>query len=236
MPHQGGRREEEGGRDGLAAREGRLGEREGDGSGSVGAGELDGDVGISCLGEAVARGVEAEVAVVAVGGEMGEEDVAGGADIAKLREEASADVVGEMALVGEDALDEMGRAAAVAEAARLVVGLEDEDVAVGEILANGRGGGAKVGGDADREAAAFDTIAHGVEGVVGHAEGGDAEGADMEGAGGHQVVPGELAVGVGGAGGVAGGVDGEAELFLEHADAGDVVAVLVGEADGMDGG
>jgi hypothetical protein len=118
-----------------------------------------------------------------------------------------------------------------------VVGFEQEEIGAAEVVADGFGEVAEVGGDADAEAFGAEAEADGVGGVVGDGEGGDGDVADGEGLAGlegfqfgGEVAPGDARRGE------AGQIDRDAKEAGEGDEAADVVRVFVGYEDGVEGG
>ncbi len=196
---------------------------------------MEPDVGVAVVGEAGADGGAGVSGGVAVGAEVAEVEVfqAGGDDFGG---DVGGGFVGEVAVAGEDALfDGPGAAAVGVEEVEVVIGFEDEGAGGADAFDDEAGGVAEVGEEADVAVAVVEHEADGVVGVVGDGEAVDLEVAELEGGAGFEEAPG----GAGGEfglerfGGEAVAVDGDVVAFGEDGEAAGVVAVFVGEEDGL---
>ena len=187
-------------------------------------------------GQGLGGGLFDEGRMVVVGAEVAEDEGDGGG-VERFADVVAGDVVGQMAVAAHDALLDGPGVRADFEHFEVVIGLEQEEVGAAEMIANGFGEVAEVGGDADAEAFGAEAEADGVGGVVGDGEGGDGDVADGEGLAGLEgfELRGEVAPGDAGRG-EAGQVDGDAEEASESDEAADVVGVFVGDEDGVERG
>lgn len=145
--------------------------------------------------------------------------------------------IGQVAVLGGDALfDGPGAFGIVGEEEVVVVGFDEERVEVAEFGGHAAGDVAGVGEHAEGGVVGVEDESDWVDGVVLDGEGIDVEVFDGERLAWVEGFP--LGVGDGFADHVGGGVGGEdrdGEGFQEGAEAIDVVAVFVGEEDGVDG-
>ena len=174
--------------------------------------------------------------MVVVGAQVAEDEGSGGG-VERIADVVAGDVVRQVAVASHDALLDGPGVGADLEHFDVVVGLEQEEIGSAEVIADGLGEVAEVGGDADAEAFGAEAEADGVGGVVGDGERGDGDVADGEGLAGLEgfEVRGEVAPGDAGRG-EAGQVDGDAKEAGEGDEAADVVGVFVGDEDGVEGG
>ena len=161
------------------------------------------------------------------------QDEGAGAGIQDFADEVAGYFVREVAHAAHDALFHGPGVGADLQHFQVVVGFQQEHVRALQVDANGVGEVAEVGGDGDFDAFGAEGEAYGVGCIVGGGEAVDVDIADDEaGAGLEEFENGlELAPGDGG-GGEAAAVDGDAELFRDGGEAGDVVGMLVRNNDG----
>ena len=190
------------------------------------------------LGELAPDGGAGMERAVAVRAEMAEVEVFHGVGD-DFGGDLGGSVVGEMAVPGEDALlDGPGALDVVLEEAEVVVGLEDEGARGADALDDKLGGVAEVGEEADIAEGVVEHEADGVVGVMRNGEAVDLKVAEGDGGARFEELPlGEAGhLGVEELGGEAVAIDGNGVAFGEDGEAADVVAVLVGEEDGLDVG
>lgn len=198
---------------------------------------MDGDVAGADLLEAFGDGGVGEFGAVAVAAEVAEVDVAEvGTD--DFRGGVGSGGITEVAVSAEDALFGGPRSAGIfLEEFEVVVGFEDEDVGGADALDDEFGGVAEVGEEADVAGGGAEEESDGVLGVVGDGERIDGDIAEVEGAAGLELPEGEgdFALAVDGFGGEAVAVDGDTEFSGDGAEAHDMVGMLVGDEDPVEG-
>jgi hypothetical protein len=198
---------------------------------------MDGDMAGTDLLEAFGDGGVGELGAVTVAAEVSEVDVAevSGND---FRGGIGGGMVAEVAVSTEDTLfGGPGAAGIFLEEFEVVVGFQDEDVGGANALDDEFGGVAEVSEEADIPGGGTEQEPDGVLGVVRNGEGIDRDIAEIEGAAGLKLSEseGDFAVALDGFGGEAVAVDGDAEFSGEGAEAHDVVRMLVGNEDTVEG-
>jgi hypothetical protein len=141
-----------------------------------------------------------------------------------------------VAVAAHDSLFDGPGVGADLEHFEVVIGFEQQEVGASEVDSDGVGEIAQVSGNGDLDAFGFERESDGVGGIVRDGEAIDFDIADSEARSGleEREARDEFAPGDGGRGQER-AVDRDVELAGDGGDAGDVIGVLVGDEDGVDG-
>ncbi len=117
----------------------------------------------------------------------------------------------------------------------IVIGFEQQHVGAAQMELDGIGNVAEVGDDADVDALRVKTVAHGIDGVVGDGEAVDVDIADGEARASLETLQARRGVlPIDERRGLVRHVDGGGGFFRETDETGDVIAMLVGDEDGVE--
>ncbi len=206
-------------------------------------GGFDGNMGVTPREQAVPYAAQGMFGRIAVGAEMRKEHGAQGG-VGDLLEQGQGLGVREMALSAGNSLLERPGSQGVVQERFVVIGLQNQRLAGLEPLPDQFGSHAHVGDDADSGVGSgrrfpVDDESDGFIGVMGYGEGFHSHVAYVEGGAGRENLPGGrggFAAGGQGVGGAAVGVDGDRMLTGQDVQSDGMIAMFVGEANGVNVG